>query len=481
MQKWNDARATLKYPKKATIFSTMVERLMPLLKELFIAHDEESIKIIVSKAVRDLTGADLATCDLFDKYMTQKAFEGTTVPLTVQPFPLESYIAERIMADPEPLIIDDLQADDRIPDDIYRPVYIKSLIAIPIGRDAPFGAVTAYWSTNYSPESEVVKILNSLSELACAAMENILGLREMEPDGVDNAEGLRSAAGSEESPRRTQNELRAMLDEKTAELKSRDNVLRDYEAKIDKLDAEMQEFAFVASHDLQEPLRKIQAFGSMLSNKCKNTLNDEGQDCLTRLMNAASRMSSLLKSLLDYSRIATRANPFDLADLGELVRDAVDDLMPSIKKSGGSIEIGNLPIIHADVAQMRQIFRNLINNAIKFRTENEPPHVQIYSNIENGICRIFIQDNGIGIKQEYIDLIFKPFQRLHGNGAPYEGTGMGLAICRKILDYHGGSIKVTSIPGEGSTFIIEVPLNGPHRQAGFEETTTSRAYQSSEH
>jgi PAS domain S-box-containing protein len=261
----------------------------------------------------------------------------------------------------------------------------------------------------------------------------------------------------EQSLREANNELESRVRERTAELRITNKALTEYSAKLELLNERLQEFAFVASHDLQEPLRKIQTFGDLLAKDFKDVLGENGRDYLSRMTRAANRMSELIRSLLDYSRIGTRANPFEPVDLAKTVQDVVSDLELVIKKAGGRVEIGEMPLIDADPVQMRQLFQNIVGNSIKYCRDGEEPVVKIHGHSAGGVCRIFVEDNGIGFDEHYVDRIFKPFQRLHGKSANYEGTGMGLAICRKIVECHGGSITATSAPGEGATFIIQLP------------------------
>ena len=234
--------------------------------------------------------------------------------------------------------------------------------------------------------------------------------------------------------------------------------------------AELQEFAYVASHDLQEPLRKIQAFGDRLQVKYSEVLTEQGRDYLQRMQSAAERMQALINDLLTLSRVTTRAQPFVTTNLKHVAQEVLSDLEVSIQQADGRIEVGELPILEADPIQMRQLLQNLIGNALKFYREGEPPVIKIYSRQltdweqrpTQGInkmerCQILIEDNGIGFDEKYLDRIFNAFQRLHGR-SEYEGTGMGLAICRKIVERHDGSITAQSLLDRGSTFIITLPL-----------------------
>ncbi len=240
--------------------------------------------------------------------------------------------------------------------------------------------------------------------------------------------------------------------------------LRLYASRLEIINKELQDFAFVASHDLQEPLRKIQTFCDMAKKRCAPALDATGQDYLDRVINSANRMRHLLRDLLEFSRMAARPELFKKIDLAALAREAADVFEAKVKETGCRIEIENIPVIEADGSQMLSLFQNLIGNALKFRSR-EAPLVRIYSRFDRqGICEIFVKDNGIGFDQQFAELIFKPFQRLHGQGE-YHGTGMGLAICRKIVERHGGTIRAESEPGKGSTFIIRLPVIQPRLEA----------------
>ena len=254
----------------------------------------------------------------------------------------------------------------------------------------------------------------------------------------------------DEELRRANDDLEARVRERTAELSTT-------VARLELMNQELREFAFVASHDLQEPLRKIQTYCDLTKKRCASALDRTAQDYLARVENSASRMRQLLLDLLQFSRVATRPGPFKQIELGELAREAADVFEETVRKTGGLVEIENLPRIEADESQMIRLFQNLVGNALKFRG-GESPHIRISAGPEgDGVCEIFVRDNGIGFEQQFAERIFKPFQRLH-NRNEYEGTGIGLAICRKIAERHGGSIRAESEPGKGSTFIVRLPV-----------------------
>ena len=260
-----------------------------------------------------------------------------------------------------------------------------------------------------------------------------------------------------------QGELRgfAKVVRDTSEQKEIDDALRETTRQLEVSNRELQDFAMVASHDLQEPLRKVQMFGDKLKRKYSAQLSAEGLDWLTRMMNAAMRGQSLIQGLLAFSRVTTKAQPPVPVDLCETAREVASDLEARIADAGGQVEIGQLPTIEADPLQMRQLLQNLIGNALKFRKPGEPPVVKLDArSMGRGGYEIEVTDNGIGFEQKYVDRIFKLFQRLHERGV-YEGSGMGLAICRKIVERHGGTITARSAPGAGTTFLIDLPAQQP--------------------
>jgi len=239
--------------------------------------------------------------------------------------------------------------------------------------------------------------------------------------------------------------------------KAAEDRFRAYTERLELLNQELEEFAFVASHDLQEPLRKIQTFCDMAKKRCVPVPDSTSQEYLDQISNSASRMRQLLRDLRLFSRAATEPEPFEKIDLVKIVREAVDVLEASAEETGCQIEIENMPAIEADESQMLLLFQNLIGNALKFHS-GEIPHIKVYGKLDRkGICEILVEDNGIGFDRQFAERIFKPFQRLHNRGE-YDGTGMGLSICRKIVERHGGNIRAESEPGKGSTFIIRLPV-----------------------
>lgn len=232
--------------------------------------------------------------------------------------------------------------------------------------------------------------------------------------------------------------------------------LEHQEEALRKSNQELEQFAYVASHDLQEPLRKVQAFSDRLASKYADKLDDDGKLYISRMQDATVRMRVLIQDLLTYSRIRSKGQEFVSVDLNEIVKGVVSDLEVRLEQSGGRVEVGELPTVLADPLQMRQVFQNLIGNALKFKKSGVAPVVRVMSKPKDGQHRIIVQDNGIGFEMQYAEKVFEIFQRLHGR-SDYEGTGMGLAIVKKILERHVGNIRAESELGKGARFIVTLP------------------------
>jgi signal transduction histidine kinase len=254
--------------------------------------------------------------------------------------------------------------------------------------------------------------------------------------------------------------------EQTAKLQQ-ENLVRRFtekrlikeEQELKRSNSELEKFAYVASHDLQEPLRKVQAFGDRLYERSHEQLDDKSRDYLQRMQSAAKRMSCLINDLLAFSRIATQGQAFKRCDLNEVLSGVLADLEIAIETSQTQIEIEPLPEIEADEPQIRQLLQNLLGNGLKFRKPQGQHKIKIWSKIteDKQHIELHVKDNGIGFDSQYGDRIFEVFQRLHARHE-YEGTGIGLAICRKIVERHGGSIRAISEPNQGAEFIVTLPI-----------------------
>jgi len=234
--------------------------------------------------------------------------------------------------------------------------------------------------------------------------------------------------------------------------------LKQTTLEIQRSNTELEQFAYVISHDLQEPLRMVSSYTQLLANRYSNKLDADADEFIAYAVDGAKRMQTLLHDLLEYSRIGTRGKPFSLVNCEHIVEQAMANLKIAIEESGASVNYDVLPTVMGDEGQLVRLFQNLIGNAIKFRRE-EPPHVHISAQRRDSVVTFSVKDNGIGINPQHSQNIFEIFRRLHTR-EEYPGTGMGLAICKKIVERHGGQISVQSQPGQGSTFHFSVDMAG---------------------
>ena len=229
-------------------------------------------------------------------------------------------------------------------------------------------------------------------------------------------------------------------------------------AELARSNADLEQFASIASHDLQEPLRKVRTFTQQVAIDERDALSEKGRDYLQRANGAAERMQKLIEDLLRFSRVGTHGRPFAPVDMTELTHQVVDDLHAPVQQSGASVRVGRLPTVSGDEPQLRQLMQNLISNALKFHREGVTPEVEIEGWLSDGVATIVVRDNGIGFEPQYSRRIFRVFERLHGRN-DYPGTGIGLALCRKIAERHGGTIVADGAPGSGATFTVTLPTD----------------------
>lgn len=237
----------------------------------------------------------------------------------------------------------------------------------------------------------------------------------------------------------------------------KDNQLETPVEKLRQSNAELENFALLASHDLQEPLRKIMSFSEMLETKHSPSLSKDGADYLKRIQRSVKRMRTYIDDILAYASLDQVNASYETVDLNLIAHEVIGDLDANNPSTDNTVTVNELPEIEAHPSQMQRLFMNLISNGLKFHKDNESPYVSISSKkISDSFWEISVKDNGIGFDEKFSERIFKPLERLHSATA-YEGTGMGLAICKKIVTDHGGKITVTSAPGEGATFIVTLP------------------------
>ncbi|MGZ7068487.1 MAG: sensor histidine kinase, partial [Methanobacterium sp.] len=241
------------------------------------------------------------------------------------------------------------------------------------------------------------------------------------------------------------------------QVKERTSELSEAIKSLERSNTELQQFAYAASHDLQEPLRTIASFTQLLKRRYKGQLDSDADEFMDYTVDAARRMQNLIKGLLRYSRVTSGGEEFKLINTNEIVKEVIDDFKLSIRENEAVITCDKLPDVCADERLFTQVFQNLIGNAIKYRKPEESPMIHISARREGHDYIFGVSDNGIGIDPQYFDRIFMIFQRLHTRET-YEGTGIGLAIVKKIVDRHGGHIWVESEYGKGSKFYFTIPI-----------------------
>ena len=249
--------------------------------------------------------------------------------------------------------------------------------------------------------------------------------------------------------------LRRQLAEQNAQLQQEIAVRAEMQAALQRSNTEFEQLAYVASHDMQEPLRKIASYLQLLAQRYQGQLDADADEFIGYAVDGAKRMQALINDLLAFSRVGTKAKPFAPTDCNLIMKTALADLQFAIEDCGARVQVDDLPMVMGDATQLSQLFRNLLSNAIKFHRD-EAPIVRVVAESSGPFWRFAVSDNGIGIAGEYFDRIFVIFQRLHGR-SQYAGTGIGLAICKKIVERHGGRIEVQSILGQGSTFVFTLP------------------------
>lgn len=252
--------------------------------------------------------------------------------------------------------------------------------------------------------------------------------------------------------------------QKTVEAALKDNVelketqrrLESNIAELNRSNRELEQFAYVASHDLQEPLRKISFYSDFLQTNYKDILNKEGKSFIDNIVKATDRMRGLIHDILAYSTINKETRKFTRVDMNKVAREALHDLEIAIKEKKAVVNVAALPGIEGNENQLKQLFENILSNSLKYTTPGKTPEITVSAQSNEGKVQFFFSDNGIGFEEKYLDKMFTLFQRLHGKNA-YMGTGIGLSICKKIADIHNGTITARSQPGNGATFIVSLP------------------------
>ena len=410
-----DSIPTPKVDTASDWYVRAMERLVSVVQELSLARSLEGITAIVRRAARELTGADGATFVLRDNGFCYYVDEDAIAPLWKgKRFPMEICISGWAMLNRQPAISENIYEDPRIPADAYSPTFVKSLVMVPIRSMDPVGAIGTYWATCRQPRPEEVTLLQALANSTSVAMENV--------------------------------QLYAGLEQKVAERTGR----------LQMLNEELDSFSHTVSHDLRAPLRHIAGFVELMQRQESDKLSQTGLNYLQIVSTAARNMSRLIDDLLEFSRMGRADMQKHSVDFNILVKDVWNELEPERKSRAITWSAVPLPAVPGDRALLKQVWVNLLSNAIKYTRRCELPEIHVGVTEREDEVEFFVKDNGAGFDMNYAHRLFGVFQRLHRQDE-FEGTGIGLAIVRRIVTRHGGRIWATAEPGRGATFYFTLP------------------------
>lgn len=391
--------------------------LVDTVQQLSQARDINTVTAIVRTAARKLTGADGATFVLKDKDQCYYADEDAIAPLWKgQRFPMSACVSGWVMQRKEPVLIEDIYKDDRVPIDAYKPTFVKSILMVPIHTVAPIGAIGNYWASNHLPTSEEVHLLQSLADITSVSIENVY----------------------------VYNELEERVKQRTREL-----------VEINK---ELEAFSYSVSHDLRGPLRTISGkLHFLLQDYTGKTIDSEAIADIKSIIEATKGMDLLINSLLDFSKSVKQPLKLTSLHMKKMVEDICRGLSEQESERNIKFDIQDIPDTQGDEVLMRQVWVNLLSNAVKYTSKKEQTEITVGAlPAENGIT-YYVKDNGAGFDMKYYDKLFGIFERLHG-ATEFKGNGVGLALVQRILERHGGSIWANSALGEGAQFSFTLPL-----------------------
>lgn len=390
--------------------------LVETVQKLSLARDLPTIMEVVRTNARKLTGADGATFILKDEDRCYYADEDAIGPLWKgQKFPLKACISGWAMIHRQPVVIEDIYVDDRIPIEAYAPTFVKSLAMVPIRTMDPIGAIGNYWSHQYKPSPEEVQLLQSLADIVSVSIENV----------------------------RVYHELEQRVEQRTEQLNA--------------LNKELEAFSYSVSHDLRAPLRAISGFAKILQEDHGETMNDDAKHLTNNIIGSADKMNVLIRELLSFAQLGHKKISRKWIEMNELVDSVIADLQKSndIKVD---IEVRQLHDVQADYSLMYQVLFNLISNAIKYSSKKKNPRIEIASEKSGNEIIYSTKDNGCGFDMQYVDRLFGAFQRLHSQ-SQFEGTGVGLALVQRIINKHGGRVWAEAKENEGATFYFALRNN----------------------
>lgn len=387
-----------------------MRRLVTAVKDLSRARSNEDIAAIVRTAARDLNGADGATfvlregekCFYFDEDAIAPLWKGKR-------FPLDACISGWVMQHRRHVSIEDVYSDPRIPHDAYRPTFVKSLVMVPVRREAPIAAIGNYWATRHVATAQEIELIQALADSTSVAMENVRVYEELE----------------ERVRRRTE--------------------------QLELSNRELGAFSYTVSHDLKSPLNTVAGFAQLLEKDLGPSAPEQARSHLRRIIVASMRMGDLIDDLLDFSR-TTRADLFRTnVNLSALARETIGTLLAKEPERTVDLHIAEGMFASADERLVRILIENLLSNALKYTQREARATISVGRADRDGVPAYFVQDDGVGFDPASAGKLFQPFNRLHRD-EDFHGTGVGLSTCERIVRRHGGWITAESKPGEGATF-----------------------------
>ena len=405
-------RSQVEQQNDSLMGNASAQRLVQAVTELSKARDIETVQRIVRTAARDINGADGATFVLRDGNLCFYADEDAIQPLWKgQRFPMANCISGWAMINRRPAIIPDITLDARIPQDAYRPTFVKSLVMVPIRAEAPIGAIGNYWANKHSPSASEVQFIQALADSASIALENVHLYQQLERRVAQRTQQLLEANQS------------------------------------------LQEFSYFVSHDLRSPIRHISAYANILEEDLGES-SPQAKASLQKIKSSAVTMSSMLEGLLALAQLGAAAIETNIVNMNAVAK-ATSQIACEQCPMPVKVVIDNLPDARGSEVLLRQVWANLLTNAVKFSSQRPNAAVFIGSERVDGETRYFVRDNGVGFDMQEADQLFTAFRRLHSDST-FPGVGVGLAIVNRIVTRHGGRVWAQSKPGEGATFYFTV-------------------------
>jgi signal transduction histidine kinase len=385
------------------------KKLVTAVQDLSLARSLDEVMQVVRLAARDLTGADGATFVLRDGNLCYYADENAIAPLWKgKRFPMETCISGWAMMNKHSVAIEDIYQDSRIPQDAYRPTFVKSLAMVPIRTKDPVGAIGNYWANQHQPTSQEIELLQALADSASIAIEHV-------------------------------------------------QLIETLEKKVHDRTEELEAFTYSVSHDLEAPLRSIKGYTQVLKEDHGNELNEDAIQCLSRITRASDRMYSLMEGLLTLSRLGRFKLEKRDVNLSYIASQVTEGLRLDNKEREWEIHIQPDVMAYGDQRMLQVLMENLLRNASKFSRNQHPSRISFECEETALGKKIYsVQDNGVGFDMEFAQRLFQPFQRFH-NEKEFEGNGIGLATVYKIVTRHGGEIWAQSAPGKGAKFFFTIP------------------------